>query len=263
MDLTKYFNLLGLREEHYKVYLANLEWGTTSITNIARKSGIPRTTIYLLIKDLLKLGLVTQSMKQGNKMYTPADPDYLVMLLEKQKLEIDNSISNLNENMNELKAMQTKKGKKPKVEYLEGSEGIMQAYERSLEAEEILIQCFTQDYKSVVSDKFFDSYFERFFSSDTKSKELLTLGDDEYCSKYGSSKNLQLMVPTPGSNETDMMIYGNTVIFVSFNKDNPYSLIIEDEDIANSMRNMYSQAWEYAKSVDPRIAEGKKVKTEF
>jgi len=56
------------------------------------------------------------------------------------------------------------------------------------------------------------------------------------------------------------MIYDNKVIFVSFNKERPYSLVITDKDIAASLKNIYDLAWKQAKREDPRA---KDIKADF
>lgn len=264
MDLQNIFLQLGLKEEHMKVYLANLEWGETIITNVARKSKLPRTTTYLLIKDLQNIGLVTQSMKQGKTIYVPASPEYLEVLLRKKQAELDNSISELKTKMADIKVIQNTNPNKPKVEFLEGADGIMQAYDRTFDAKEIWIQCLAESYTDVVSEKFFDEYFEKFYKKTSiKSKEILKLEDEEYINLYGSAKNLQLRVPIKESTETDFWVYDNKVTFVSFNKERPYAFIIEDESIAKAAKNLFDLAWRQAKNEDPRIKAGKTVKTEF
>ncbi|MBD3362352.1 hypothetical protein GF362_01380 [Candidatus Dojkabacteria bacterium] len=264
MNLTNIFKQLGLKEEHEKVYLANLAWGETIITNLARKTKIPRTTVYLLIEDLLNFGLVTQTLKNGKTYYVPASPEILETLLEQKQKQLQNSIFELKSKMSDIKAMNNSNSKKPKVEFLEGSEGIKQAYERTFEAEEIWIQCLTEDYQQVIPDNFFEDYFNRFFKkSDIKSKEILKLDDEDYVSKYQSDKNLQLRVPIQSKTETDFWVYDNKVTFISFNKDRPYALVIEDEDIARCVRNMYDLAWKRASEIDPRVRKGKEVRTDF
>ena len=47
----------GLSETEAKIYLAALELGQTSVSRIARKSGIKRTTIYLSLENLMEKGL--------------------------------------------------------------------------------------------------------------------------------------------------------------------------------------------------------------
>lgn len=264
MNLESVFAQLNLTKEHAEVYFANLEWGDTIITNIARKSKIPRTTVYLLMEDLLAIGLITQRLEQNKTIYSAADPHILEILLQKKALEVSSSLQHVNESMNNLKAIQNANPKKPKVEYLEGAEGIMQAYDRSLEAKELWVQCLTEEYTKIVPEKYMNEYFDKLFKkSNTKTKEILKLEDEAYVSEYGSEKNLQLRVPVKQKTETDFWVYDSKVTFVSFNPDKPYALIIEDEGIAQAMKHMFDLAWKQAAVVDPGVKAGQKVKTEF
>ncbi len=264
MDMLNVFIKLGFKEDHLKIYLASLEWGETTISNLAYKSKVPRTTIYELIDDLINIGLIKPTLRKNKKLYTPEQPEKLITLLKNKEIEINDLISNLNGEMTQLKAIQFKKENKPKVHLLEGKEGIMQAYEMTFNAKEVLVQCFAQDYGDVPED-FMDDYFERFFhQSDIKSKEILAEGEDsDYIKTYGSGKNLQLRVPLPSETTTDYIVFDNTVIFVSFDKKNSYALVIEDEKIAESSKVMFNLAWTTAGQIDKRVQRGEKVFTEY
>ncbi|MCA9385690.1 hypothetical protein KC717_03505 [Candidatus Dojkabacteria bacterium] len=264
MELQSIFSFLGLKDEHRRMYLANLGWGETSITNIAYKAKVPRTSAYVYMEDLLEMGLLLKRIKQGKSFYKAADPEYLEVLLNQKQMELEHSRSTLRNNFSQLQAMQNNTTNKPKIELLEGSEGIKQAYDRTFEAEEIWIQCLTEEYGTVVSDKFFEEYFKKFFEESTiRSKEILKLEDEEYVSKYQSSKNLQLRVPVEQKTETDFWVYDNKVTFVSFNSNRPYALVIEDPDIARCVKNMFDLAWKRASTIDPRVMQGESIKTEF
>lgn len=268
MDIKDIFESLGLRQEHLKIYLASLEWGETSLSNLAYKSKLPRTTIYSLIDDLIAKGIITVSAKRDKKNYIPADPEYLLTLLKQKEVEVQHLISKLNNNMDTLKTIQNKNDNKPKIHYLAGAEGIMQAYEMTFNTDEVLVQCLTSDY-GVVPVEYFegeDGYFNRFFlRSNVKSKEILAeeSDDSEYITKYSSGKNLQLRVPVSGDLSTDFFLFDNTVVFVSFSEKESYALVVEDPKVANCMRNLFNLAWESASKKDKRIQNGEKVLTEY
>ncbi len=247
MAISEIFKQLGLREDHAQMYLASLQWGETSITNLASKAKLPRTSAYTLVDDMLKLGLLRKSLKRGSKNYVPAQPQYLKELLEKKDLEIQQSLNNLNNTvMNQLIAIQNTRKSGPKLQYLEGVEGIKTAYEMTFNAKEIDIQCLAYDY-DILGDGWFDKYFERFFSTNIKSRELLNEGDEEYMKKYGSDIHMQKRISSSAETNTDFMVWDNTVVFVSFEKENPYALIVEDSQIAIAMKTMFDLAWKSAK----------------
>lgn len=266
MGIQNIFKELGLKQEHAQLYIAGLEWGETSITNLSERAKVPRTSAYLLIEGMLDLGIFKRSLKRGRKNYIPCEPSFLKSIFERRKLKIQQTIDKFDSDIiGQLTTLQNLRGNKPKLHYMEGADGIKQAYEMTFSAEELWIQCLTEDYKDVVSEKWFDNYFDRFFSSDIRSKEILreTEQESEYMKKYRSNKNLQLRVKTSYLTETDFMLYENTCIFVSFDKENPYALIIEDGQISSCMRNLFELAWKQASVEDRRVKSGEKVKTEF
>lgn len=264
MDILNVFKEFGLKEDHLKIYKASLEWGETTISNLSYKSKVPRSTVYELIGPMISLGLVKVSLKNETKLYSPADPEVLYELLEKKNSEITELISVTKNRMKELKAIQNVSKKKPKIYLLEGGEGVKQAYEMTLNTEEVLVQCLTDDYGDVPSS-YFEDYFDRFFlKSNVRSKEILRENeDDEYLEKYGSKKNLQIRVPVEGETSTDFMVFDDKVIFVSFVKGGSYALVVEDSKVASCMRNLFNQAWETAVRKDARVKRGDKVLVDF
>ncbi|MCB9789599.1 hypothetical protein H6763_03750 [Candidatus Nomurabacteria bacterium] len=269
MDIIRVFEKFGLKEDHLKVYKANLEWGETTISNIAYKSRLPRTTVYQYLDDLIKVGLIKQILRDNKKNYVAADPEKLVSMLNDESLDIQKLIKITQKTMSQLKSIQNNRTDKPKVHYLEGEEGIKQAYEMTLEASsEVCIQCYSSNYEKVVKGDFLEDYFKKFFSSDIRSRELITdtESDEEWAKKWGSKKNLQMMVDistVKNAIETDLMLFDDKVLFVSFNEKNPYALLIEDPDIFNAMKSMFELSWKEAIRSDKRIVRGEKVRTAY
>lgn len=264
MDISNVFTELGLKEEHLKIYKASLSWGETTISNLSYKSKVPRTSVYELIEDLINLGIIKVTFKNESKLYIPSEPEILIELLEKKSSEINNLISVTNNKMKELKAIQNTKKNKPKIYLLEGAEGVKQAYEMTLNTDEVLVQCLTDDYGDV-SEEYFNEYFDKFFlKSNVKSKEILRDSeDDEYIKKYSSKKNLQLRIPVTGEISTDFMVMEDKVIFVSFEKGGSYALVIQDSKVSSAMRNLFNRAWESAIRNDKRVQNGENVLTEY
>lgn len=90
MELRK----LGLKEKEVSVYLSALELGYTSVQNIARQAQLSRPTVYQIIKELIKKGLMREIKRQGvikgERTYFAAEsPDNLLGLLRVQKREVE------------------------------------------------------------------------------------------------------------------------------------------------------------------------------
>lgn len=82
---------IGLSENEAEVYIALLELGSATAQEIAAKSGIKRTTIYVQIEALMKMGLVTSFEKEMSKGKAPKtyfraeDPEHLKNIVENEK----------------------------------------------------------------------------------------------------------------------------------------------------------------------------------
>lgn len=75
--------LTGKEAKEAKVYFAVLELGEATVTDIAQKSGLPRTTIYGVIEYLVKRKLVIAKKKKRGKYYSTGDPMNLLKIAER------------------------------------------------------------------------------------------------------------------------------------------------------------------------------------
>lgn len=121
-NLLPILKSIGLSENQAKVYLAGLELGPASILDIARVSGVKRTTIYSVMEELLGHDYFTTLKKEGKKQYIAIDPDSLKhLIIERQET--------LTHNLPELRALYSLSPNKPKVIFYEGVENIKRIME--------------------------------------------------------------------------------------------------------------------------------------
>ena len=111
----------GLSEKEARVYLTVLELGTSIASTIARRAELNRVTVYTILEDLKKDGIVNETTKEGVKYYSVISPDILLKQLE-QKYE------SFKEKVPELLALAEKFGSKPKIQFFEGLEGMKKMY---------------------------------------------------------------------------------------------------------------------------------------
>lgn len=78
----------GLEAEEAKTYLTMLNMGHTTVLEIARRTGIKRCTVYLIINRLIKKELVKEATIGKKKYYQVENPKKLIKLLDKKKHEL-------------------------------------------------------------------------------------------------------------------------------------------------------------------------------
>lgn len=123
--LNKDLELIGLGEKEAKTYLAALELGQSNIQQIAKKSGIKRTTVYDIIESLKKKGLLTQANRGKKTFFSASNPHKLEDDLEEKRHVLKRMLPELLSMANTLDA-------KPKVQFFEGFEGIKEVYKDTL-----------------------------------------------------------------------------------------------------------------------------------
>lgn len=131
--LEKYLEEIGLSEKESQVYLALLAVESESIQDLAKRTGINRTTVYPVLETLEKKGLVSEVQKGKKVEYVAAPPERLESFVERQKVILEERAERLKDIIPQIKSIQRESGEKPIVKYFEGREGSISAHEEFYE----------------------------------------------------------------------------------------------------------------------------------
>lgn len=230
---------LGLTEQQTLVYLAALELGEGNMQQLARKSGIKRTSIYNFIEELKGRGFIIEIKKKKRRVYSGVDPK---QLLEVQRLRMQE----LEEIMPELLAIQNKSQTKPRVSFYEGIENVLAVYDDQLKDKKPILAFEDMEYmKMAMPEGFYNNWpTERArrnisFSSITR---------DSQAAREYTKKNIKLLrktklISTEKPWKTEINIYGDKVALFRFREDHAMAVLIEDHDIAYTLRSIWKEMW--------------------
>ncbi|NTW13542.1 MAG: hypothetical protein HGA31_00735 [Candidatus Moranbacteria bacterium] len=242
--LHKRLQNAGLNETEAKIYLAVLELGQTSVSRIALKAGIKRTTVYLSLENLMKKGLIS-AIKKGSKAYYYAeDPRNLERMMEVRKNEVSDIIPRLLAFTNLI-------DNKPEIRYFEGEEGIKEVLMKSLEqpGKEILMM-FSESYFS----DFGDEFFEKTYRPERIRRKILsrTLMPDNEQMRAFSGKSVQhlrqakFLPPDLFKIDIEVLMYErNQIAIISFKEG--FAFIINSPAIHSSFKSIFETLWAVAK----------------
>lgn len=237
---------LGLSQKEALVYLASLELGPSTIQEISKKTGIIRTTIYNLTRSLKEKGLMVELQKGKRRLFGSQRPDRFLSHLQIQKKELEEKEKALQSILPELKGLVDLSRGRPKIRFFEGKEGIR------------LMRRDIQSSRNLASIEEFipiDEAYQLFppHRRDHRHRMLKTLNHTYRKAIYTSKKGIVLpakerlverrSIPAgkfPLSSEIN--VYGNKLGVVIFGN-RPMGMIIEGEEIADTVRSIFYLAW--------------------
>lgn len=229
---------IGMDEKQAKIYPACLELGATTIQEISRKTGIKRTTVYENVEEMIRTGYLKTTKKGKRKYLLAISPPELKKLIRKREEMLDQILP-------DLMAMNNVSEAKPKIWFFEGKDGILEAYEDSLNypgievvgwgTGEILKMFNWQDVEKYVAKRQRkkiiqtlivpgDENMQKFISEDAKQlRRTKVVSADEYPFKI------------------EINIYANRVALFSVR--DKMAVIMESEPIASAMRMIFKMCY--------------------
>lgn len=241
---------LGLSEKEAKVYLASLELGKATVQKIAEKSGVNRATTYFILESLLKLGLVSTYDQDKKTFFSAEPPELLINLLKKQEAEIHQKALNFEEILPELRSVYNLAEDKPRVRFYEGKDGLFAIQQDFLQTHDCQIETvfsrddvenvFTPQERAEYLQKRLKKKLHAFAIYTQKRGPIVHDGNDIMLDMYHIPAD-----KFPIS--SDITIYGDKVAMASL-RGKLSGVIIENKEIANTLRSIFYLALEAAKT---------------
>jgi len=240
MEIIKELKELNLDDNGVKIYLACLSLGSAKVNEIAKKSGLIRTTTYGVLRSLIQKGLVSTIIKDNITYFQAANPKQLIEILDEKKKKI-NSI------MPKLKKMQELVPTKHKVELFEGKEGLKTIFNDYVTKKNSTVKIigFLEKWLDF-EDPYVDIYYRK--KKENKIKTLVLMDKKEKSlskskkianSEFRYIENLEL--------NSECFIYKDKIAFVSFGEDGLKGVIIQDKEMCDLQNKLFDNLWKIAK----------------
>lgn len=132
MSLPKFLSSIGLDEKSQQVYLALLKLGDAPAAIVAKKSGLPRTTAYHQLENLVKLGLASKYKQNGVTRFAAENANKLKGMIEGKLALFEKYIPELQKVSSAERIIN--------LRLFEGTEGVQQITEEELECKEKIVR---------------------------------------------------------------------------------------------------------------------------
>jgi sugar-specific transcriptional regulator TrmB len=235
-ELTK----IGLSEKESAVYGACLELGPSGALQIARRTGLKRPTVYVILDQLKKRGLIELQLHGLKQKFAAASPDQFDAMIGEQKKRFDAILP-------DMLALYKLRGVKSQIKYYAGAEGIKSVYET------LLREIRTGDPYYVMSDqdnwtshfdiKWLESFIEKRARKSLDARIILPDSErNRFVKSMDAAWNEKTrLIPRPLN--TDIVIYPNRYIINSLTA--PIgSIVIENAEVIATQLELFRFTWD-------------------
>lgn len=253
---------LGLDESEARVYLALLELGPSTVTEITQKARITRTLGYHVLEKLGWYGLVSTVSSHGTKKKFVAEHprSFLQFVKNKRKSWIrrEHDAERILPDLVSLYNI----AEKPVVRYQRGLKGVISIFEESLESKTEILSIFDVESWHVPEfEEWAKGYnrernrrkiHERILILDTpKARTWLASAPVKSHTAYRwiTKEQVEHLFKDFGG---ELNVYENKVVVAFLQKPHRMCMAIESSVLANLVRAMFEMAWEHAEPVKMR-----------
>lgn len=242
---------LGFSDKEAGVYLALLELGPSTTTEISRKAGINRTTGYDILESLSSDGLVNPIGETKIQKFVAENPDKVIVFLENKIKKGEERLKNAYNLLPELFSIYNIE-EKPKVRYYEGVEKIKEVFEDTLTAKvEIIGYAVGTDAFNAVGEEYLRDYFRRRVAKNIRVRVIAPDDPDTLKVIAHDKEEMRESLVVPRDKfyfTTETNIYNNKVLIMSWKE--KFAVLIESKEIADAQKKVFELAWLGAKSLN-------------
>ncbi len=240
----------GFSDKEIGVYLALLELGKGTVSQIARKASINRTTGYDILDTLTSKGIISISGKEPKQEYVAESPESIKKYITSEIENKKEALGEVEKIIPELTSIHNVSGR-PKVFFYEGKEGLQKVYEDTLSSHEtILAYASVEDIKPTLPH-YFPEYYKRRAKKGIKIRAIFPESPDARERALLDKEEIRESVIIPSEQfgfHPEINIYDNKVMIASWRE--KLGIIIESTEIADAMKKIYELAWAEAKRLD-------------
>lgn len=243
MSIIKVLNEVGLSGKKGDVYLANLELGTGTVVEIAKKAGMQRTTVHEILQHLAQMGLVSTAIQGRAKVFTAESPDKIKKILNEKERKLDVILP-------ELLLLRHASSSRPRVRFYEGQAGAKTVFEDTLTVKDKFLMGILsmEDLFKFPGKDYMNDYTHRRVRAGIK-LNVIRSDMKEVEETWPSSKkeNRELhYAPSGLVFPMTMYLYEQKVGIIGTQKET-FGMIIESADFFLTQRNLFEVIWQVSR----------------
>lgn len=241
MDKFEALEEFGLENREAKLYVKLLELGGATASELAKHLNILRPTVYDVLNNMIKKGVVNYSISSGKKIFAAVEPKVLQQIIDSKKKLIDNFMPELNE-------LARTSSTKPEVETYVGAKGLKTIYDDMLaEGKDVYHIMNYGEYSKLFQAFFIKNFIKKRVEKKIWFRAVVNHIADKELEKtdLANLREIRTLEDVEQS-EATIFFYGDKCGFFTFGEI-PVGVIIKNKLLANSFRVMFNILWKQAK----------------
>ena len=230
---------LGYSPAEASVYLAALELGGSTATDIAKKARIPRTSVTLIIAALNKKGLMSAYIQRKRKIWSAENPEKLLAALKEREAAFEAALP-------ALQSLRHDPAAQPTIRAYTGVDEIHRIMDDMLNAKQHISALLSwDDWLGLLGAPYLEDFIGERYRHYLRIRVLTPKSKEAMILKQKDGEELRTTQFLPAAMEIGncTFIYANKVAIISLNKKAPFGIVIEDEDIHHSMEVLFESLW--------------------
>jgi sugar-specific transcriptional regulator TrmB len=247
-NMEEFLAEFELSDREVAIYITLLQTGPNTIMNLARETGIKRSTTHNNVEELIKKGLVSQTNYGERRMVVAESPDKLQFLLDQKKFKVQKLEKNLPSVIDQINSMVPESDARNEVEvkYYDGNSGIELIYEEALSAKELRSYANVEKILEAFPDN--ESKFTEYHAKNSELKLWEIVEDSKasrkYAEKFAEKKryNYKFTTNAIALSAIDVLIYDGKVGIINI-KDGLTGIVITNEEYYENSKAIFDFIW--------------------
>lgn len=235
---------LGADGRGAETFLKLLELGAQPVSVIARYMNVPRPTMYLILDELKRLGLIEGFDRNKMKYFKCIPVKELSDLLEARESDLKRTRQLYDGSVSELEALENKLSVTPRVKFYEGEDAVMKVYE-----EVIKEKGFCAFLNPGVDNKVMQIYLNKIEvvirAKKLKVKEFVIdcKKGQEYFKDASTANHKIKILPKRVKFDSDTIITDEKIYMFSYGEKEVAAVEIWNKALAETQRVMFEELW--------------------
>lgn len=255
--MVDYLEKLGLTRPEAKIYLATLNLGEASpVSTIARRASIHRTTVYDILEQLRRRGLIVRNKKSSGRYYRALPPNRILTYLDEESRKISRMMDDAKKYIPKLNDEYNAMANRPRVYFYEGEEGLMRVYEETLNAKGEILAYANAEVNHATMNEYLQGYYKR---RAKKKIPLRSISNDtpkdrgQFANDKKELRQCRLVPKDKIDFNPEVNIFNNKIMIANWKE--KLGIIIESEEIAKVFKQTFELAWESAEKYHKEIVK--------